>query len=136
MREKEQPMIIRQARAADIPALVELRMRLFCEVGELDHPQADPVLWQATADYFTRAAGDEIAFSWLAEAAKKGGDPQIVAAGTLALFVRPPYPGNLAGYLLNMYILPEWRRQGLATALFDAITAYAKARELGKRISS
>ncbi|MBS4686350.1 GNAT family N-acetyltransferase [Aeromonas sobria] len=128
-------MIIRQARAADIPALVELRMRLFCEVGELDHPQADPVLWQATADYFTRAAGDESAFSWLAEADKQEGGKQIVAAGTLALFVRPPYPGNLAGvegYLLNMYTLPEWRQQGLATALLDAITAYAKARELGK----
>jgi hypothetical protein len=63
MREKEQPMIIRQARAADIPALVELRMRLFCEVGELATPQADPALWQATFDYFTRAAGDESAFS-------------------------------------------------------------------------
>ena len=96
-------------------------------------------MWQATFDYFTRAAGDESAFSWLAEAAKKRGDPQIVAAGTLALFVRPPYPGNLAGvegYLLNMYTLPEWRQQGLATVLLDAITAYAKARELGKRISS
>ncbi len=132
-------MIIRQARGADILALVELRMRLFCEVGELATPQADPALWQATFDYFTRAAGDESAFSWLAEAAKKGGDPQIVAAGTLALFVRPPYPGNLAGvegYLLNMYTLSEWRQQGLATALLDAITVYANERELGKRISS
>jgi GNAT superfamily N-acetyltransferase len=66
---------------------------------------------------------------------KQEGGKQIVAAGTLALFVRPPYPGNLAGvegYLLNMYTLPEWRQQGLATALLDAITAYAKARELGK----
>lgn len=41
-------MIIRQARAADIPALVALRMELFCEVGELVTPQADPALWQAT----------------------------------------------------------------------------------------
>ncbi len=90
-------MIIRQARAADIPALVELRMRLFCEVGELDHPQADPVLWQATADYFTRSMSEERALSWLAEADKQEGGKQIVAAGTLALFVRPPYPGNLVG---------------------------------------
>ena len=35
-------MIIRQARAVDIPALVALRMQLFCEVGELASPQADP----------------------------------------------------------------------------------------------
>ena len=31
-------MIIRQARAADIPALVELRMRLFCKVGGAGPP--------------------------------------------------------------------------------------------------
>lgn len=51
-------MIIRQARAADIPALVALRMELFCEVGELVTPQADPALWQATFDYFTQAMSE------------------------------------------------------------------------------
>ena len=105
-------MIIRQARAVDIPALVALRMQLFCEVGELASPQADPALWQATVDDFTRAMSEEGALSWLAEVDKQEGGKQIVAAGTLALFVRPPYPGNLAGvegYLLNMYTLPTWR---------------------------
>lgn len=108
-------MIIRQARAADIPALVALRMELFCEVGELVTPQADPALWQATLDYFTRAMSEERALSWLAEADTQEGCKQIVAAGTLALFERPPYPGNLAGmegYLLNMYTRPQWRQQG------------------------
>jgi len=104
-------MIIRQARAADIPAMVALRMELFCEVGELVTPQADPALWQATLDYFTRAMSEESALSWLAEADTQEGGKQIVAAGTLALFERPPYPGNLAGmegYLLNMYTRPQW----------------------------
>jgi GNAT superfamily N-acetyltransferase len=128
-------MIIRQARAVDIPVLVALRMQLFCEVGELTTPQADPALWQATLDYFTQAASAESALSWLVEIDKQEGGKQIVAAGTLALFVRPPYPGNLAGvegYLLNMYTRPEWRQQGIATALLDTITACARARQLGK----
>lgn len=128
-------MIIRQARAADIPALVALRMELFCEVGELVTPQADPALWQATLDYFTQAMSEESALSWLAEADTQKGGKQIVAAGTLALFERPPYPGNLAGmegYLLNMYTRPQWRQQGIATALLDAITAFARSRQLGK----
>ena len=128
-------MIIRQARAADIPALVALRMELFCEVGELVTPQADPALWQATLDYFTRAMSEESALSWLAEADTQEGCKQILAAGTLALFERPPYPGNLAGmegYLLNMYTRPQWRQQGIATALLDAITAFARSRQLGK----
>ena len=41
-------MMVREALAADVPALVRLRMALFCEVGELDDPLADAALWQAT----------------------------------------------------------------------------------------
>jgi ribosomal protein S18 acetylase RimI-like enzyme len=51
------------------------------------------------------------------------------------MFVRPPYPGNLAGreaYLLNMYTLPDYRKQGIANALLDAMAAEAIARGFGK----
>ena len=51
------------------------------------------------------------------------------------MFVRPPYPGNLAGreaYLLNMYTLPDYRKQGIASALLDAMEAEAIARRFGK----
>lgn len=123
-------MLIRQATEADIPMLVAMRMALFCEVGELPHPAADPALIQATERYFTNAFLSGSALSWLAEV-----DKQVVAAGTLAMFVRPPYPGNLAGreaYLLNMYTLPDYRKQGVASALLDAMAAEAIARRFGK----
>ena len=123
-------MLIRQATEADIPTLVAMRMALFCEVGELPYPTADSALIQATESYFTNAFLSGSALSWLAEV-----DKQVVAAGTLAMFVRPPYPGNLAGvegYLLNMYTQQQWRRQGIATALLDTIAAFAIARQLGK----
>ena len=123
-------MIIRQADMADIPALVSLRMGLFCEVGELDDPLADAALWQATQAYFSAAQADGSARSWLVEA-----DGEAVACGTLALFVRPPYPGNLAGreaYLLNMYTVPAWRKRGMASALLDAMARHAQEQQLGK----
>ena len=123
-------MIIREALAADIPALVRLRMALFCELGELDDPLADGTLWQATEAYFSAAERDGCARSWLVEV-----DGEAVACGTLALFVRPPYPGNLAGreaYLLNMYTLPAWRKRGMASALLDVMAAYAREQRLGK----
>ena len=123
-------MIIRQATQADIPALVSLRMGLFCEVGELSDPLADLDLWQATSAYFSTTQADDSARSWVAEV----GD-EVVASGTLALFVRPPYPGNLSGreaYLLNMYTLPAYRKQGMASALLDAMVAHASAEQLGK----
>ena len=123
-------MMVREALAADIPALVRLRMALFCEVGELARPDEDPALWQATLTYFTRAQEEGSARSWLVEV-----DGEAVACGTLALFVRPPYPGNLAGreaYLLNMYTRPAWRKRGMASALLDAMAAHAREQRLGK----
>ncbi|WP_447829292.1 GNAT family N-acetyltransferase [Aeromonas salmonicida] len=123
-------MIIRQADMADIPALVSLRMELFCEVGELAEPLADLDLWQATSAYFSAGQADGSARSWVAEV-----EGEVVASGTLALFVRPPYPGNLSGreaYLLNMYTLPAHRKQGMASALLDAMVVHASAEQLGK----
>ncbi|HDX8441688.1 GNAT family N-acetyltransferase [Aeromonas hydrophila] len=123
-------MIIRQATQADIPMLVTLRMALFCEVGELSEPLADLDLWQATSRYFGTAQAEESARSWVAEV-----DGEVVASATLALFVRPPYPGNLAGregYLLNMYTLPAHRRQGLAGALLGQMADYARVQQLGR----
>ncbi len=48
-------MKVREALAADIPALTTLRMALFCEVGELAWPDEDPVLREATQAYFIQA---------------------------------------------------------------------------------
>lgn len=123
-------MKVREAVAADIPALVALRMALFGELGELDDPLAEPELRQATQAYFSEAMGQGSARTWVVEV---NGEP--VACGTLALFVRPPYPGNLAGreaYLLNMYTRPAWRKRGMASALLEAMQAHAREQRLGK----
>jgi GNAT superfamily N-acetyltransferase len=123
-------VIVRIATPQDVPQLVELRMRLFAEVGGIQHPDADPALRAATAKYFEQAAFAPHMKSWvgLAEGAT-------VACGTLAEFRRPPYPGNLSGteaYLLNMYTLPPFRRQGLAGEILKQILLHAKAEGYGK----
>lgn len=123
-------MRVRVAESADIPALVALRMGLFCELGEFAQADDDPALWQATHGYFVQAQEDGGARSWVVEL-----DDALVACGTLALFVRPPYPGNPSGregYVLNIYTLPAWRRRGMAGALLDAMQAYAREQRLGK----
>ncbi|MGY6037857.1 GNAT family N-acetyltransferase [Aeromonas sp. AE23HZ002T15] len=123
-------MRVREAGLADIPALVALRLQLFCELGALATPEADPALWQATQAYFTQSMQEGSGRSWLVEV-----DGQPVACGTLAFFVRPPYPGNLSGreaYLLNMYTRPDWRNLGMASALLDAMASCARELQLGK----
>lgn len=111
-------MMVREALAADIPALVRLRMALFCEVGELDDPLADAALWQATQAYFSAAQADGSARSWLVEI-----EGEAVACGTLA---------GREAYLLNMYTRPAWRKRGMASALLDAMARHAREQQLGK----
>ena len=60
-------MKVREALAADIPALTTLRMALFCEVGELARPDEDPVLREATQAYFIQAQEEGSARSWVVE---------------------------------------------------------------------
>ncbi|MGZ4969669.1 MAG: GNAT family N-acetyltransferase [Methylobacter sp.] len=123
-------MIVREATDKDIPQLVELRMRLFAELGEIPNPEAAPELRAATTEYFERTVETNQARSWVALV-----DDSIVAVGTLAEFQRPPYIGNLSGreaYLLNMFTLPSFRRRGIADLIFKHVLAFAKAQGYGK----
>ncbi len=72
-------MKVREALAADIPALTTLRMALFCEVGELARPDEDPVLREATQAYFIQAQEEGSARSWVVEE-----EGEVVACATLA----------------------------------------------------
>lgn len=121
-------MPARSAAPADLEALLALRMALFDETGEALPPAEREAVLQANAAFFGQPPGD--CRSWVVE---EGGE--IVAAGTLALFVRPPYPGNLAGreaYLLNMYTRPAHRGRGHARAVLRAALDHARASRVGK----
>src|SRR5439155_17015968 len=70
--------------------------------------------------------------AWVAEV--EGG---IVATSGLVMLEKPPSAGNpngLEAYVMNMYTVPDWRGQGLATRLLAEVIAYAK-RTPARRIS-
>lgn len=120
--------IIRRASMADIDALTALRQDLLRELGEITD-QADLIpLIEATRNYFIESLPTDKFMAWVAEV-----DGKIVGTSGLALFRRPPYPGNLAGseaYVLNIYTVPEWRGRGVATALVNAIVAFVKTTDV------
>ncbi|WP_104904898.1 GNAT family N-acetyltransferase [Nostoc sp. 'Lobaria pulmonaria (5183) cyanobiont'] len=65
--------------------------------------------------------------AWVAEV-----DSQIVATSGLVFFQRSPYNDNLSGleaYILNVYTIPMWRRQRIATALLKEIISFLRATE-------
>lgn len=114
-------MQIRLATTDDIESVVSLRMRLFAETGET---AVGIEVEKATRDFFSKYIASPTTQSWVAAESDL-----VVSVGTLAFFVRPPYPGNLAGreaYLLNMYTLPEYRRQGLAKAILQQAMRFAQ----------
>jgi GNAT superfamily N-acetyltransferase len=128
--EKNKTMMIREAVVADIPRLVELRMRLFADVGMAPEPAETERLREATRAYFSQAMPEGVMRTWVAD-----NDGELVGTGSVIEFIRPPYPANLAGreaYVLNMYVLESHRRQGLARRIFAAIMDDARARGYAK----
>ena len=106
-------------------------MRLFSEFLETIPKSEFESIERANRLFFEEHLDSSLARTWVAEI-----DRKIVAAGTLAFYVRPPHPGNLAGkeaYLLNMYTLPEYRRRGLASGILTAATSYAQSQQI-KRV--
>lgn len=123
--------VVRLALPNDLDAIVQLRLRLFENLTDFNHGKShDQQLRDATRTYFSHAFNTQDCQTWVAEAAGS-----IVATGSLAIFTRPPYPGNPMGrnaYLLNMYTLPEYRKQGLAKAILQQAMQYAREQGFGK----
>ena len=117
-------MAIRVATVVDLPQVLQLRMRLFAEYhGQLTPSELDAAE-HANRSFFSEHLDSTLSRTWVAEI-----DDQVVAVGTLAFFLRPPHPANLAGkeaYLLNMYTLPEFRRRGLASEILAMAKSHAQ----------
>ena len=109
---------VRRTELTDLDALVEMRIALLREVGNVsgDGGQSELAgLIEAHRQYFQEnlATGRYVGFA-------ADMDGTIVGTGGLVVLERPPYQGNLAGlegYLMNVYTLPRCRGKGVATAI-------------------
>jgi len=110
--------------ADHLVALARLRVALLEETGAvLDTGERAALLRDNEAFYAGRLVSPDWR-SWVALF-----DGEVGAVGTMALWLRPPYPGNPAGidaYLLNMYTVPARRGQGAATAILAAALDWAR----------
>ncbi len=116
---------IRRANLNDLDALVQLRLDLLREVGDLKNDAQTTALADATRQYLIRKMPTGEFVCWVASV-----DGCIVGTSGLVLFERPPVAGNLLGmeaYVMNIYTIPEWRSKGVATALIEEIVSFAKS---------
>ncbi|MBH8564394.1 GNAT family N-acetyltransferase [Nostoc sp. CENA67] len=115
---------LRRANLADLEALVNLRLALLREVGDIQNDTDTAAIAEAIRKYLLDKMPQGEFLAWVVEV-----ENQIVATSGLVLFTRPPYNGNFLGleaYVMNVYTVPVWRGQGIATALLREIISFVK----------
>jgi len=121
---------LRQAVAADADIITDMRWKLFVETNSTTTPEPTREFLEGCHAAVTDSLKSGQAFAWLAVA----DDGSVAGNLVLLLHFRLPSPRNLVpteGYVMNVYVEPAWRRQGIATALMEA--ALEHARGLGLR---
>jgi GNAT superfamily N-acetyltransferase len=118
--------VIRRARAGDVEALVEMRLAFLREeLGNADDSSI-AALERELQVYFRRKIASDDTLIYVAEA-----DGSIVGTGLMIVIESLPRPSNPLGVeacITNMYTVPEWRGQGIASKLVCEMTAIAKAK--------
>jgi GNAT superfamily N-acetyltransferase len=119
----------RLATEADAGLIAEHRRRMFAEMG-LDDPERLREVAEAFLPWVRERLRDGRYLGWLVEE-----EGAVVGGGGMWLMDFPPHwhdPQPLRAYLLNFYVVPESRGQGLAYRLLR--TAVEEARQRGIRV--
>ncbi|MGA2053229.1 MAG: GNAT family N-acetyltransferase [Opitutales bacterium] len=112
----------RFATSADIEALVRLRLDFLTESGQ--DVFAIRTLPDDIRAYFLRALSQGEFVAAVAEAAGA-----IIGLSGIVYDRHPPRvtnPNGILPYLLNVYVVPPRRRQGIATKLIEMLVAHAR----------
>ncbi len=118
----------RSATAADAALISAHRRAMFADMGRTPDSILD-AMCRNSEPWVTRVIVEGKYAGWIIEDAGK----PIASAGLLVLDW-PPHPLDPAcehrGYLLNVFVEPEYRKRGLAHALVDLCMAEARRRHL------
>ncbi len=110
---------IRQATAADVYDLVQLRRMMFEAMGFDDPAQLDAAD-AASSAYFAEAIPAGEFYGWLAVMPAD----TAVGSGGVVFDQHPPGPTNLSGrvgYIMNVVTVPRYRRRGVARRIMQAM---------------
>ena len=120
-------MKYRVATISECEALTDLRMRMR---KELDADFNSELIYAKTLDFFKRNINNGTHIAFVCEH-----DRQLVATVGITLFEIMPttkYPNGRVARLMNMYVEPSYRHQGIAKKLLDYVMMYAKEHRIGK----
>jgi GNAT superfamily N-acetyltransferase len=112
---------IRRATPADAQQLAFLRFQFRSSLADAVEPQA-AFVGRAATWYESALAGGHW-HGWVAQSS------DIVAHGFMQRIEKIPNPvaeAEWIGYVTNIFVLPDWRRRGIATAIVAAICAFCR----------
>jgi len=121
---------LRRASMTDIETMVEYRITFLKEAQAIPSPEMESFLKQSLKRYFNRSLKDGSFVSWIAEYENR-------SIGFRGMVIREQ-PGNFevpegkTGYILNMFTVKEYRKNGIGSLLFQKLIDEAKQKELDK----
>lgn len=114
-------------RAQNTAGLTDIRMAYLLE----DFPEMSDELAAHIREGLPEYYDEHLGHDFFAYTAEDNGE--IVGSAFLVVKKMPPnsnFPNGRTGDVLNVYVRPEYRRQGIAKALMELLIADAKALEL------
>lgn len=117
-----------EAAMSDLHALAAMRIRMI-EI-EAEHPLTDGqkrMLAENTKQFLFDEISKDTAVVWTAVFSDR-----LIGMGIVNFFSLPPNdrcPNGKTAYIGNLYVLPEFRRMGIASGLLSRLIKEAKARE-------
>jgi ribosomal protein S18 acetylase RimI-like enzyme len=122
-------MEIRTADTTDAALISAHRRAMFAEIDGLDESLLS-ALERRSVSWTERMIRESKYYGWVATDADRLMRP--VASAGLLILDWPPHPfdpeGEFRGYLLNVYVEPEYRKRGLAHQLVERCMAEARRR--------
>jgi GNAT superfamily N-acetyltransferase len=120
-------MLIKRASKEDVEKVIENRKAFITDVM---NREASDEFMEATIEYFHSNINSESVLCYIATH-----EEQIVASVVTIISQVIPKTYNLSGkigYVYNVYTLPNYRRQGLATKLLQEVIAEARSLGVGE----
>lgn len=120
---------IRFARVSDADVIAQQRVAMFRDMGEIENAADAAALKSSARARLVEQLGSGEYVGWLAEQ-----EATVIGGAGALIHQYHPSPQNLRGrptaYVLNVYIDPAHRKQGVATALMKAITRWCAEQDI------
>jgi GNAT superfamily N-acetyltransferase len=116
------------ATTADIALIIKYRFALLNTISGEQDAAITAALKQSLETYFQKAIADKTYICWMAMDGN-----ELAAISGMAVWPRPASyerPCGLSGYIMGIYTLPQYRKQGICSALVEKLEDTAREMQL------